>query len=688
LAAWKSGVFGFRLKTVVVVVAVDSHSLFMEGSVTTKRSRVDDGPNVDETPLERLARGLCQRETVVIRNHATPTVSLAACVEDLLTNKSIDWSGSIDPSLQAGLDELARGGADATLKLMELLPMEIINQPTLWQFRDRYINYVVDKSTSLRKRMGLAAGVESVLNGPSSAGAVKELVGQIRDDVYKWFPAKFRGTSLVRWLRDHRAPFATASRTLGLTPRQADECWALSRFIADERWKIAATSVLCMPPERLFDNALTMVMGETWMGAPRLMQSRRSVMEMLMPRRRKLDIEVIASGARLPDVDITDATTVLEIWREVQKRVTDEQIKVWLDRDRTRMVSCVVNEMFTDLFPDVRTLFVDILPGVKTWTAVKQLDAPPDRTVDDVDFDADGRHILARYSDRFAVWDMRTDKIVKQMVVRSMGVGSFAHHGKHFIMPERNRWSVCDKDTMTRIKEIPFPPSTLTSHARGCVQWSPDGTMVALLEGKRIKILDANTLNVTHTFDPFASRDYRRRGAVVGASWSPDSARLAIILSRGQFVMWNIASDSRKYPLIHLPPNPSQAPINVSWGPDSRRLAVIRNHGPAEIWSTNGRRQNRLGQHISTVEWSPDGAFIAGSTRERQGLGKVFVWDAQTGDTVKVLKYPLLVPRQHHLGNTAFHTVHWNRDGTRLIAASDDKIVVFGSPQMNPVDIV
>ena len=154
----------------------------------------------------------------------------------------------------------------------------------------------------------------------------------------------------------------------------------------------------------------------------------------------------------------------------------------------------------------------------------------------------------------------------------------------------------------------------LTDHG-----WSPDGNRMvfAACTSAGMGSCFGYSLFTSNT----EGRDARRLDSptsfVVSVDWSPDGSRIAI--DDGQDI-WTVSADgtSGTVPLVTGPGNNG----GPSWSPDGRRLAFISDRdGNSEIYVMNadGTGQTRLTDnplgHGGPV-WAPDGTKIAFSRRE------------------------------------------------------------------------
>jgi len=154
-------------------------------------------------------------------------------------------------------------------------------------------------------------------------------------------------------------------------------------------------------------------------------------------------------------------------------------------------------------------------------------------------------------------------------------------------------------------------------------------------------------------------------------AWSGDGKRLAASSNLAHKIkVWEAATGSR---LFDLPGHPQ--PIrSLAWSRDSKQLASAGEEGIVKIWDMAARKEIKalsfspppakfqfFQPPISdqVLAWGPDGGRLA--VAEAQVLT---IWNLTTGQAVK-------------LPVSAFAIV-WNRDGRRLAALAEEKMVTGG----------
>lgn len=238
------------------------------------------------------------------------------------------------------------------------------------------------------------------------------------------------------------------------------------------------------------------------------------------------------------------------------------------------------------------------------------------------------------------------------------------------------------------------------------LDWSPDGTMIAVGRSMSVEILDGETRSIIMTL---RGTD----GAVVSVDWSPDGTKLVAGISASYTgaPVWDFHTGQI---IAREPPGPSSS--WVKWNPDSIRVTSSgfdnsiaiwdgttgQSLGYAPVgggmvnWSPDGNKLVTNGDNIETnwasvgdiitgtatmklvghsswltdVEWSPDGSKIATGSNDETAR----IWDAETGKT-------LLVLRGHRQYISA---VSWSPD-SRVLASASDNTILFWDAQTGQV---
>jgi Tol biopolymer transport system component len=154
--------------------------------------------------------------------------------------------------------------------------------------------------------------------------------------------------------------------------------------------------------------------------------------------------------------------------------------------------------------------------------------------------------------------------------------------------------------------------------------WGPDGTSLACLSIKGIRLVDLSTKKTI--------KELNRRGIVQQLVWSPDG-KWFIGTANGLGPYWNIGRMSESTGEINVVSETDRYNCTPDWLPDSRRVVYSRGIIPsvggwAQLWVADGDGKERRvlyaeeGRHIYGGCVSPDGKYVL-FTRSQQDLGEV-----------------------------------------------------------------
>jgi hypothetical protein len=518
------------------------------------------------------------------------------------------------------------------------------------------------------KRLGLATATKNALAGKvTNPAEVSQLVADIRDAVQSWRPSVFPRPDLLPWLRQLNAgkltlPFGT------VTAGQADQCWALADLLKSLQWGVVAARLLSSEHRPSFDpRALLSVLGGSWVGGgsggygatARSLQ----IMEMLAPRRRRVNVSVIASGNTAAEIPITDSITCREVVDALRAN-RSAQIDLWLDVGRTkRMVASA--EMFVDVHPDVTSLFVDIVaPGIKSWTKRKEVAAS------NATFSRCGTAIVALAKGRLSVLNEDTDEVIRKVYMQE-GVSArtslpFSQHGDLVVCCGAGVvWDVRNNVRQTTLKPL----------WADSFDWSPDGSRIVSASARtdRIQIWDPRSGKCLMDMKLFS----RPRGTIQVA-WSPDGSRIVSAASQPRFTEAIKVWDAKTGRCIA---SFEEHSVAVSWSPNSRCL-VSGQGGNIRVWDTDTGTCLRTLQTgtsytdpVRDLAWSPCGSWIASITHS------LTIYNAQTGDRVA----------RKAMDNYGIHSrIAWHPDCSRVIVGIlGAHSVIIGRPQLpEPGDTV
>jgi Tol biopolymer transport system component len=154
--------------------------------------------------------------------------------------------------------------------------------------------------------------------------------------------------------------------------------------------------------------------------------------------------------------------------------------------------------------------------------------------------------------------------------------------------------------------------------------WGPDGTQLACLDKKGIRVIDIATRNVV--------RQLPRQGFMQQLAWSPDGKWFAGT-ANGLGPYWNIGRMDAQAGFLNAVSETERYNCTPDWMPDSLRVLYSRGITPevggfAELWLAGGDgKERRLlyaedKRHIYGGCPSPDGKYLL-FTRSGVDLGRV-----------------------------------------------------------------
>lgn len=201
---------------------------------------------------------------------------------------------------------------------------------------------------------------------------------------------------------------------------------------------------------------------------------------------------------------------------------------------------------------------------------------------------------------------------------------------------------------------------TLTQEATE-MELSPDGKTLALVLRGEVWTLPTSGGEARRlTDDPANDSDI---------SWSPDSAKLAVVSDRGNQPDIYLL-DVKTKQLTRLT-NDTDAKSRPAFSPDGKTVAyakagaepglyLVTTLGGRPIRLAEGNGNNSFGLGISSFAWSPDGRWIAFSRMDRYQNRDIWVVPSVGGNAINITRYPgfNMDPR-------------FTKDGRRLLFASD-----------------
>jgi WD40 repeat protein len=219
--------------------------------------------------------------------------------------------------------------------------------------------------------------------------------------------------------------------------------------------------------------------------------------------------------------------------------------------------------------------------------------------------------------------------------------------------------------------KVLFATADRTAYDVHDLAWSPDGSRL-LSAGLGIFIDDGLTGQQIACIPGCA--DGAGDGWADSASWSPDGRTLA--LSLYEVRLFDTASMTYTQSIMTESITQSDA-IRVAYSPDGALLATAGQSGQARIWTLDGQLEREIlqpaGYDIRDIAWSPDGKLLAVAT----DYTEILIWDVRSGERVRTILLSteldrMLQLRPHHSVNNWATTVDWSPDGRFLAAGSSD----------------
>jgi WD40 repeat protein/serine/threonine protein kinase len=365
----------------------------------------------------------------------------------------------------------------------------------------------------------------------------------------------------------------------------------------------------------------------------------------------------------------------------------DNTVKVWDAQTGKELLSLQGGSGGVALSPDGKRLANSISGGFKDGKRVpgkvKVWDAQTGQELltlrgggGSVAFSPDGKRLASSSGgglvgstpvpEEVKVWDAQTGQELPNLKEHSEGsiLFAFSPDGKRFATAgQRSRMpriKVCDTETGQEIYTFQRHTAEITGLA-----FSPDSQRLAsssndhtlrlwdLQTGEEIRALKGHTAHV------------------MSVAFSPDGKRLASAAEDRTLKLW----DAQKHPdTLTLRGN------RIAFSPDFKRLASVSPDNMVMVWDAQtGQETLSLKGHTNDIRcmaFSPDGKRLVSGSATWNATKRVFVaaevtvWDAQTGQVLRVLK-----------GHTSkVNSVVFSPDGKRLASAA-------GGPQPGEVKV-
>lgn len=243
-------------------------------------------------------------------------------------------------------------------------------------------------------------------------------------------------------------------------------------------------------------------------------------------------------------------------------------------------------------------------------------------------YSPDGDTIVTGSNDNTAkIWDARTGKEIATLSGHSDWVTSAVYN------PTGDRIATSSRDSTIKIWDAISRQEILTLNGHTDAVWniaySPNGLTIASISDGTIKIWDTQTGHEILT--------QKNQNPMNGITYSPDGSEIAVAY-RGEALeeivakIWNVQTGQEKISLIG---HKRFIEAVEKWNPEMYQEMMLN---PGVLWG-----------HVKSVVYNPAGTRIVTAGDD----GKAIIWDAQTGNALKVLeghKYSLIDASYHPNG--------------------------------------